>query len=108
MKKWFIGPFEKTGNIVLSPSKDYSFRCPIKNENVNWMSEGVYNPVVMKKDGVFHMIFRADSHYAEGVDGYGVAKTTCRLGHATSKNGFDFDLILYDTPAVSILTRTFF
>ncbi|MBI2621668.1 MAG: hypothetical protein HYW63_03445 [Candidatus Levybacteria bacterium] len=65
------------GNPILVPSKD----------NL-WESYAVYNASVIKKDGIYHMLYRAISEPKEWQSEY---LRVSSIGHATSTNGLTFD-----------------
>jgi len=46
-----------------------------------WESQGIFNPGVFYKDGVFHMLYRATGEYKDYIS---------RIGYAKSKDGFYF------------------
>ena len=91
MKDWEFGPFKKIGKPIFEPSALSEFCCPIEGAGVKWEASNVYNPAVIVRDGVMHMIYRADGEPLGGIDTFGNKRVVCRLGHAISRNGTDFE-----------------
>lgn len=74
--KWAIGPFEKPAeNPVLTPTEG------------TFDSWAAYNPAVIRKDGLYHMFYRAETNDERGTPHYG----TSRIGYATSQDGLHFE-----------------
>ena len=92
-EKWQIGPFEKLKFPVLSPSDKSKFICPISGAETAFEATNVYNPAAIAKEGKLHIFYRADSpaYGEEGTDPWGYKKVTCRIAHAVSEDGVNFE-----------------
>ena len=90
MKYWEIGPFQKIPEPILRADSSLHFLCPVQNKTEKWANNGVYNPSAVVKDGVIHMVYRADGERLGGKDYFGYNRVTCRIGHATSTDGIHF------------------
>lgn len=98
MKSWEFGKFKKEGKPILFPNNEFEFACPIQNKKVEFSKTNVYNPAAIIKDGVMHLIYRADGEELGGIDHFGNKKVVCRLAHATSEDGINF--IQDSTPVI--------
>ena len=83
---WGLGPFtrELSGAPILTPRSDTRFTCPVSGKTVAWEEKDVFNPAAVVKDGVVHLIYRAE-------DTVGRFAGTSRIGLATSRDGLHFD-----------------
>ena len=99
-RKWTFGPFVKKTEPVLKPSREPSFVCPISGKITEFEATNVYNPAAIVKDGRLHIFYRADSpaYGEEGLDSWGYKKMTCRIAHAVSDDGVNFER--YPEPAL--------
>ena len=59
---WAIGPFtrELNGEPILTPRADTRFTCPVSGRTVAWEEKDVFNPAAVVKDGLVHLIYRAE------------------------------------------------
>ena len=76
-----LDEFEKLveHNPILTPSDDFTFTCPIREESVSWTGRNVLNPTAIVRRDTVYMIFRAQDDYM-----------TSRLGLAYSLDGIQF------------------
>ena len=83
---WAIGPFtrELNGEPILTPRADTRFTCPVSKRTVAWEEKDVFNPAAVVKDGLVHLIYRAE-------DSVGRFAGTSRIGLATSRDGRQFE-----------------
>lgn len=83
---WAIGPFTRGlgGDPVLVPRADTQFRCPVSGRTVAWEEKDVFNPAAVIRNGIVHLLYRAE-------DRVGAAAGTSRIGLATSRDGFRFE-----------------
>jgi beta-1,2-mannosidase len=81
---WALLPFEKVDSLnpVLLPGNN-TFQCPILLQKIKWENKDVFNPAAVVKDGLVHLLFRAE-------DTIGRYNGTSRLGLAVSEDGFHF------------------
>ncbi len=97
-KKWLLGEFSKLENSILAPTDKTSFICPITGKKTSFEITNVYNPSGVVKDGKLHIFYRADSPTGEGCDPWGNKKMTCRIAHAVSNDGINFERM--DSPVI--------
>lgn len=85
MDDWTLGPFTKLdgANPVLGPCEDSSFACGLAGP-VAWEAKDVFNPAAAVRDGVVHLLYRAE-------DRVGRHLGTSRIGLATSRDGVAFE-----------------
>lgn len=100
IKEWQFGKFKKLPSPILEPSDETRFICPVSGAEVAFEATNVYNPAAIVKDGRLHIFYRADSpaYGEEGEDPWGYKKVTCRIAHAVSDDGVNFERC--PTPAV--------
>lgn len=84
MTTWTLGPFTKEDavNPVLGPSADSLWACPLAG-SVAWEEKDVFNPAAVVRNGVVHLLYRAE-------DTVGRHLGTSRIGLAWSPDGFAF------------------
>jgi predicted GH43/DUF377 family glycosyl hydrolase len=70
-------------NPILMPTRESTFYCPIRQEEVHWEVKDVFNPAVVVRDGKIHMLYRAE-------DSVGRYNGTSRIGLAISEDGLHF------------------
>jgi predicted GH43/DUF377 family glycosyl hydrolase len=80
-QNWQMKGFIKADsqNPILSPSLQARFQDPIANKMVGWENKNVLNPTALVRDGLVHLLYRAQ-------DSLG----TSRIGLATSEDGIHF------------------
>lgn len=80
-----IGPFQKAdaANPILEAKRGTTFKCPVRNEVVNWEEKDVFNPATVVRNGKVYMLYRAE-------DKVGKYAGTSRLGLAVSTDGIHF------------------
>jgi predicted GH43/DUF377 family glycosyl hydrolase len=80
-QNWQMTGFVKADsqNPILSPSLQARFQDPIANKMVGWENKNVLNPTALVRDGLVHLLYRAQ-------DSLG----TSRIGLATSEDGIHF------------------
>ena len=80
-QNWQLTGFKKADaeNPILSPSLEARFLDPITGKIVGWENKNVLNPTALVRDGLVHLLYRAQ-------DSLG----TSRIGLATSKDGIHF------------------
>jgi beta-1,2-mannosidase len=85
-ESWAIGPFtrELNGAPLLAPRADTRFACPVAGASVAWEEKDVFNPAAVVRDGLVHLLYRAE-------DTVGRWAGTSRIGLATSADGLHFD-----------------
>jgi predicted GH43/DUF377 family glycosyl hydrolase len=81
---WPIGPFAAGGEI-LGPDSEVTFECPVLGEKVAWAAKDVFNPAAIVRDGLVHLLIRAE-------DRVGPFAGTSRIGLAVSEDGAHFSL----------------
>lgn len=83
---WTIGPFtrELGGRPLLSPQSGTRFTCPVSGRTVDWEEKDVFNPAAVVRNGVVHLLYRAQ-------DRVGRPDGTSRIGLATSRDGLHFE-----------------
>jgi predicted GH43/DUF377 family glycosyl hydrolase len=83
---WTIGPFARGlgGEPILTPRADTRFACPVSGRTVAWEEKDVFNPAAVVRDGLVHLLYRAE-------DVVGRAAGTSRIGLATSRDGLRFE-----------------
>ena len=83
---WTIGPFtrELRGRPILTPRAGTRFMCPAGQREVNWEEKDVFNPAAVVRDGLVHLLYRAQ-------DSVGRPSGTSRIGLATSRDGLQFE-----------------
>lgn len=88
---WGMGPFVKQDehNPILVPNTTDRFYDPVRQQEILWTDLSLYNPTAIVKDGVIHLLYRAQ----DATD-----TKTSRVGLATSTNGLDFTR--RDTPVI--------
>jgi len=81
---WEIGPFTKLDSVnpVLGPCEDSTWDC-VHAGRVAWEEKDVFNPAAVVRDGVVHLLYRAE-------DTVGRHLGTSRIGLATSPDGLSF------------------
>ena len=83
--RWSMGPFVKRSRPVLSPAKQSKFRCPVRDKEVRWEEQNVYNPAAVVRDGKVYLFYRGDDRSPDLKWG-----RTCRIGMASSDDGIHF------------------
>ena len=80
-QNWQLTGFIKADseNPILSPSLEARFIDPITGKNVGWENKNVLNPTALVRNGLIHLLYRAQ-------DSVG----TSRIGLATSTDGIHF------------------
>jgi predicted GH43/DUF377 family glycosyl hydrolase len=80
-QNWQLTGFKKADaeNPILSPSLEARFIDPITGKNVGWENKNVLNPTALVRNGLIHLLYRAQ-------DSVG----TSRIGLATSTDGIHF------------------
>ena len=80
-QNWQMTGFKKADavNPILSPSLQARFLDPITGKMVGWENKNVLNPTALVRDGLVHLVYRAQ-------DSLG----TSRIGLATSADGIHF------------------
>ncbi len=80
-QNWQLTGFKKADaeNPILSPSLEARFLDPITGKNVGWENKNVLNPTALIRNGLVHLLYRAQ-------DSVG----TSRIGLATSTDGIHF------------------
>jgi predicted GH43/DUF377 family glycosyl hydrolase len=83
-ESWALGPFTKLDavNPVLGPDAESRWDCPLAGP-VAWEAKDVFNPAAVARDGVVHLLYRAE-------DTVGRYLGTSRVGLATSADGLAF------------------
>jgi beta-1,2-mannosidase len=83
---WTIGPFtrELGGQPILSPQPHSRFACPVSRKAVSWEEKDVFNPAAIVRNGLVHLLYRAQ-------DSLGHPEGTSRIGLATSRDGLRFE-----------------
>ena len=83
---WTVGPFtrELDGQPILSPQPGSRFSCPLSGRAVSWEEKDVFNPAAVVRDGLVHLLYRAQ-------DRVGRPSGTSRIGLATSSDGLHFE-----------------
>ena len=69
---------------MLVPQAQTRFTCPVSRRTVAWEEKDVFNPAAVVRDGVVHLLYRAE-------DVVGRHAGTSRIGLATSRDGLHFD-----------------
>jgi len=84
---WTIGPFVRPAGInpVITPNKDSTFDCPMRQKPVHWEATHTFNPAAIVRDGKIYVLYRAEDDSGSGIGGY-----TSRLGLAVSDDGLHF------------------
>lgn len=82
---WEMGPFLKRPQPVLSPNPDSRFHCPVRDKEVRWEEQNVYNPAAVVREGKVYLFYRADDKSPDLKWG-----RTCRIGMAYSEDGIHF------------------
>lgn len=82
---WAIGPFTKldAANPVLGPCTTSNWDCGLAGR-VAWEAKDVFNPAAVVKDGVVHLLYRAEDHVGKHLG-------TSRVGMARSADGTIFE-----------------
>ena len=88
---WALGPFLKDERPVLEADANSKFDCPVLGRPVHWEATNVYNPAMIVRDGLLHMIYRADDEPLDFSDTFGNPMVTSRMGHAVSCDGIRFE-----------------
>jgi predicted GH43/DUF377 family glycosyl hydrolase len=83
---WTLGPFtrELHGEPILTPRADTRFTCPVSGRAVSWEEKDVFNPAAVVRNGLVHLLYRAQ-------DRVGHPAGTSRIGLATSPDGLRFE-----------------
>lgn len=78
---WAMLDFVKVDSLnpIMEPAPAQGFRCPIRQEAVQWEERNVLNPSAVVRDGRVYMIYRAQDQ-----------QMTSRLGLAVSEDGVHF------------------
>jgi len=86
LPNWALGPFTKVDSVnpVLLPSGNFSFFCPVTNEQIKWEVKDVFNPAAIVRHDTIFLLFRAE-------DSVGKYAGTSRIGIAWSTDGFHFN-----------------
>lgn len=86
LPSWMIGPFIKLDDVnpCLLPDRTQMFHCPVRNQRVRWEAKDVFNPAVIVRNEMLHILYRAE-------DSIGRYAGTSRLGLAQSKDGYQFE-----------------
>ena len=84
---WSIGPFsrDKIQNPILFPDVYASFYCPMKDAEVHWEHDHVFNPAAITRNGKVYLLYRAEDDNGSGIGGH-----TSRIGLAESVDGVHF------------------
>jgi len=85
MDGWDLGPFVKRKQPILRPTKDSTFRCPVRGKEVRWEEQNVYNPAAVVRGDKVYLLYRADDKSPDLKWG-----RTCRIGLAHSEDGLNF------------------
>ena len=82
---WSLQPFLKHDDInpCLELDNTSLFKCPIRQEYVDWEGKDVFNPAAVVKDGKVYLLYRAE-------DSIGQFAGTSRIGIAESTDGLTF------------------
>lgn len=85
MTGWSLQPFQKhhAHNPCLDARAETRFRCPVRDELVDWEAKDVFNPAAVVRDGRVHLLYRAE-------DTVGRYAGTSRIGLAISDDGLTF------------------
>lgn len=81
---WALGPFS-TPRRLLEERSEVSFTCAVSGRPVAWASKDIFNPAAIVHDGRICLLVRGEDHV-------GRYAGTSRIGLATSKDGFHFEL----------------
>jgi predicted GH43/DUF377 family glycosyl hydrolase len=84
VEEWELGPFS-VGEVVLGADLGLTFDCPLAGSRVAWAAKDVFNPGAVVREGLVHLLVRAE-------DNDGPSAGTSRLGLATSDDGVHFTL----------------
>ena len=82
---WQSAPFTKHPQPILGPDAQPQFTCPVSGQRVRWAEKDIFNPAAGVKDGLVHLLVRAE-------DTVGRFKGVSRIGLATSRDGVHFEL----------------
>lgn len=84
-ESWTLGPFTKVdaANPVLGSNPDSRWECGLAG-SVAWEEKDVFNPAAAVRDGVVHLLYRAE-------DNVGRHLGTSRVGLAKSADGLAFE-----------------
>jgi predicted GH43/DUF377 family glycosyl hydrolase len=87
-RPWMLGPFEKpkSGNPIITPNASATFRSPLGDETVHWEETATFNPAAVVRDGVVHVLYRAEDASGEAK----IGGHASRIGLATSTDGIHF------------------
>ncbi len=94
--RWALGPFTKldASNPVLGPNAISRWECGFAGD-VAWEEKDVFNPAAVMRDGIVHLLYRAE-------DTVGKHLGTSRIGLALSSDGVTFvreaSPVLYPSP----------
>lgn len=82
---WMLGPFTKNddANPILGPHADSRWDCAHAG-SVAWEEKDVFNPAAVVREGVVHLLYRAE-------DNVGKYLGTSRIGMACSTDGICFE-----------------
>lgn len=87
-KPWMLGPFQRPleAQPIISPQTQTVFKDPMTGKTVAWESMATFNPAAIVKDGLVHVLYRAEEKLGEKE----IGGHTSRLGMAISEDGFQF------------------
>ncbi len=82
---WSLQPFIKHDDInpCLDLDTESTFKCPIRQEYVDWEGKDVFNPAAIVKEDKVYLLYRAE-------DSVGQFAGTSRIGIAESTDGLTF------------------
>jgi predicted GH43/DUF377 family glycosyl hydrolase len=83
--EWMLGPFTRRPGLIVGPSEELTFHCPVTGEPVAWAAKDVFNPAAVVHEGRVHLLVRAE-------DRVGRFHGTSRIGLASSADGSEFTL----------------
>jgi predicted GH43/DUF377 family glycosyl hydrolase len=87
-RPWMLGPFEKptSGNPIITPNAAATFRSPLGDDVVHWEETATFNPAAVVRNGVVHVLYRAEDASGEAK----IGGHASRIGLATSTDGIHF------------------
>lgn len=87
-EEWAFGPFERPEGVnpILTPDRDATFYCPMRDSIVNWEAMATFNPAAVVKGDKVYVLYRAEDRLGE----MKIGGHTSRLGMATSDDGLNF------------------
>ncbi len=84
--EWDFESFSKPEeNPVLRADPEFTFRCPVSGEVVQWQKADVFNPAAVVRNDTIFLLFRAEDNPEAILGG-----RTSRIGLATSTDGLHF------------------